>query len=48
MQCSVIVRPESSTRFVARAVELPELESIAPSEAEAVEQVKQKLTAGDR
>jgi hypothetical protein len=34
MQCSVIVRPESPTRFVARAVGLPELESIAPSEAE--------------
>ena len=45
MQCTVIVRPESPTRFVARAVGLPELESIAPSETEAVEQIKQKLTA---
>ena len=45
MQCTVIVRSESPTRFVARAVGLPELESIAPSEAEAVAQVKQKLTA---
>ena len=45
MQCTVIVRSESPTRFVARAVGLPELETIASSEAEAVEQVKQKLTA---
>lgn len=45
MQCTVIVRPESPIRFVARAAGLSELESIAPSETEAVEQVKQKLTA---
>ena len=45
MQCTVIVRPESATRFVARAVGVPEVESTAPTEAEAVEQVKQKLTA---
>lgn len=45
MQCTVIVRPESATRFVAHPVGLPQLESTAPTEAEAVEQVKQKLTA---
>ena len=45
MQCTVIVRPESATRFVACPVGLPQLESTAPTEAEAVEQVKQKLAA---
>lgn len=44
MQCTVIVRPESATRFVAYPVGLPQLESSAPTAAEAVEQVKQKLS----
>jgi hypothetical protein len=39
MQCTVIVRAESATRFVASPVGLPQLESTAPTEAEAVEQV---------
>ena len=45
MQCKVIVRLESATRFVACPVGLPQLEGTAPTEAEAVEQVKQKLAA---
>lgn len=45
MQCTVIVRPESATRFVACPLGLPQLESSAPTEVEAVEQVKQKLSA---
>lgn len=44
MQCTVIVRPESATCFVACPVGLPQLESSAPTAAEAVEQVKQKLS----
>ena len=43
MHCTVIVRPESKDRFVARPVGLPELEASAPTEAEAIEQVKHKL-----
>ena len=43
MQCTVIVRLESATRFVACPVGLLQLESTAPTEADAVEQVKQKL-----
>ncbi len=45
MQCTVIVRLESATRFVACPLGLPQLESSAPTEVEAVEQVKQKLSA---
>ena len=45
MHCTVIVRPASATHFVAYPMGLPQLESTAPTEAEAVEQVKQKLTA---
>lgn len=45
MQCTVIVRPESATRFIACPLGLPQLESSAPTEGEAVEQVKQKLSA---
>lgn len=45
MQCTVIVRLKSATRFVACPVGLPQLESTAPTEDEAVEQVKQKLAA---
>ena len=45
MQYKVIVRIESATRFVACPVGLPQLEGTAPTEAEAVEQVKQKLAA---
>ncbi|MSQ48726.1 MAG: hypothetical protein EXR78_10160 [Deltaproteobacteria bacterium] len=44
MQCTVIVRPESATHFVACPLGLPQLESSAPTAAEAVEQVKQKLS----
>jgi hypothetical protein len=43
MHCTVIVRSEAEDRFVARPLGLPELETSAATEAEAVEQVKQKL-----
>jgi len=43
MQCTVIVRPEAGDRFVARPLGLPEIEASAPTEAEAVEEVKHKL-----
>jgi hypothetical protein len=43
MECVVIVRAQSEGRYVARPLGLPELESCAPTEAEAIEQVKQKL-----
>jgi hypothetical protein len=43
MHCTVIVRPETGDRFVARPLGLPELEASASSEAEAVEEVKHKL-----
>lgn len=43
MHCTVIVRPESGNRFVACPLGLPQLETTAASEAEAVEQVKHKL-----
>lgn len=36
MQCTVIVRPESATRFVTCPVGLPQLESSAPTAAEAL------------
>jgi hypothetical protein len=42
MHCTVIVRPEED-RFVARPLGLPELETTAATEAEAIEQVKHKL-----
>jgi len=41
----VIVRSESATRYVAYPLGLPEFESAAPTEAEAIEQVTQKLAA---
>jgi hypothetical protein len=43
MHYTVVVRPEAAGRFVARPLGLPELETTAPTEAEAVEQVKHKL-----
>jgi len=43
MQCTVIVRPESADRYVARPLGLPEIEATAPTEAEAVEELRHKL-----
>jgi len=43
MHYTVIVRAEPANGFVACPLGLPELESHAPTEAEAVAQVKQKL-----
>jgi predicted RNase H-like HicB family nuclease len=43
MHCTVIIRSESSNRFVARPVGIPEIEASGPTEAEAIEQLKQKL-----
>jgi hypothetical protein len=43
MQCTVIVRPEPGNRYVACPLGLPQLESHAATEAEAVEQVRHKL-----
>jgi len=43
MHCTVIVRPEGGNRFVACPLGLPQLQTTAASEQEAVEQVKQKL-----
>ncbi len=43
MQCTVIVRSEARDRFVARPLGLPEFETTAPTEAEAVAEVRRKL-----
>jgi len=43
MQCTVIVRSEAGDRFVARPLGLPEFETTAPTEAEAVAGVTRKL-----
>ena len=43
MQCTVVVREQSENRFVARPLGVPEIETTAPTEAEAIEQVKHEL-----
>jgi predicted RNase H-like HicB family nuclease len=45
MEQLVIVRPSGAGTYAARAVSVPEITAEAATEAEAVEQVRQSLTA---
>jgi hypothetical protein len=45
MDSLVIVRPEAPGRYVAQSLAVPEMRAVAPTEAEAVEQVRDSLAS---
>ncbi|HEY7426662.1 MAG TPA: hypothetical protein VH682_20670 [Gemmataceae bacterium] len=44
MESLVIVRPESPDHYVAQSLAVPEVQAVAATEAEAIEQVRESLT----